>query len=290
LKIPDMTTAAIQALIPPAALRPWVTGYVLRDEPGGRQAVRILPETRASVQIVLSDPYWVRGRDAAAAWSPVPHIGLWGPRYAQAFGWPQGHIRIFGFGLTPAALRALTGRPAGAVVDRILPLGEFQADLNRALAVLPMDDTGSLLRAASSALTAAFEGHDAADPIAPSALDCLATQSGGAVAEAARLCGLSERHFRRVFETLYGAPPKLYQRVRRIDRMIRALHPRPWETDALQDHETGFADQPHMIREFQELTGLTPEQYTRAVKRVGGPVLRSVPEPGIVLPSADSKL
>jgi AraC-like DNA-binding protein len=283
LKFSDMSNA-IQTLEPPEALKPWVTGFVLRDEPGGGHVVRMLPDPRASVQIVLGAPYWLRGRDEAGGWVRAPRSGLWGPRFGWSFGWPEGHIKILGFGLTPAALRALTGGPADRVVDQVLALSQFAPRLAMTLEALPTDDMKRMAAAASEALSLALEGHDPATAITPAALDCLATQSSGAVAQAARLYGLSERHFRRVFEEQFGATPKLYQRVRRIDRMIRALHPRPWETDALKDYGTGFADQPHLIREFQALTGLTPEAYARAMARAGGPVLRSVADASIPPP------
>jgi AraC-like DNA-binding protein len=277
-------TKPMQTHAPPEPLKPWVTGFVLRDEPGRGHVVRLLPEPRASIQIVLGDPYWLRERDADAPWLRAPGIGLWGPRYAWGFGWPQGHIRIFGFGLTPMALRALSGGPAARTLDRIVPLDYLAPDLAKTLKTLPTDAFVAMAAAASRAVLDAVQGHDAKTPVTPEALECLATHSGGAVAGAARLCEMSERQFRRVFENLYGVTPKLYQRVRRIDRMIRALHPRPWETDALKDHATGFADQPHMIREFQALTGLTPEAYARAVTRAGGAILRSVAEEGVAPP------
>ena len=61
----------------------------------------------------------------------------------------------------------------------------------------------------------------------------------------------------------------------RVDRMIRSLHDAPWEADAWADAPIAFADQPHAIREFRALTGLTPRAYVRA-KRSGDATLRSV--------------
>ena len=57
--------------------------------------------------------------------------------------------------------------------------------------------------------------------------------------------------------------------------MIRSLHDAPWEADAWADAPIAFADQPHAIREFRALTGLTPRAYVRA-KRSGDATLRSV--------------
>lgn len=281
-------TNAIQTLDPPEALRPWVTSFVLRDEPGRGQVVRVLPESRPSIQIVLGDPYWVRASADGTPWIQVPRAGLWCPRYGWGYGWPQGHIRIFGLGLTPAGLRALTGLAAPEMNGWTLHLADYSPKLSAALEALPACELPVLTAASIPVLVDTFKDHDPWDPIGPAALECLAAESSGAVAEAARLCGLSERHFYRVFVNLYGVTPKTYQRYRRIDRMIRSLHQNPWETDPLKDLASGFSDQSHMIREFQALTGLTPDAYARAVKRVGGPVLRSVPEEGVAPPPFDS--
>ena len=114
----------------------------------------------------------------------------------------------------------------------------------------------------------------AADPLTAS-LPILATGDGDASARAAAACGLSERQHRRLFHRLHGVPPKGYQRLLRVDRMIRRLHDTPWEADAWAEAPIPFADQPHAIREFRALTGLTPRAYVRA-KRSGDATLRSV--------------
>ncbi len=108
----------------------------------------------------------------------------------------------------------------------------------------------------------------------------LATESGDAVARAASLIGLSERHYRRRFRHWYGVAPKCYQRLLRVDRLLRQLHERPWDADEHGSNDPPFADQPHAIREFRHLTGLTPEAYRRA-KRGGDATMRSVTEPMI---------
>jgi AraC-like DNA-binding protein len=95
------------------------------------------------------------------------------------------------------------------------------------------------------------------------------------VSECAAEAGLSEGHFRRRFRQRHGYSPKTYQRLIRVDRMIRRLHERPWEKDPGPVHDDGFADQAHAIREFRAVTGLTPREYWRR-KRGSDLSLRSV--------------
>jgi AraC-like DNA-binding protein len=72
--------------------------------------------------------------------------------------------------------------------------------------------------------------------------------------------GYSARRFISLFTDEVGLTPKLYQRVRRFQRLLdRIRHGRrDWVTLAL---DSGFFDQAHLIRDFREFSGLTPRRY-----------------------------
>lgn len=77
----------------------------------------------------------------------------------------------------------------------------------------------------------------------------------------ARAIGFSHRRLIQLFTTQVGMPPKRFARVQRFrhahDAVATALSPPHWPTFAV---EHGYADQSHMIREFQEFSGMTPRQ------------------------------
>lgn len=270
---------------PPADLAHHVLGYVLRDERPAAEVVRSLPDVRASIQVMAAAPYWVKGRSPGATWRRLPEVTLWGPKYAWVYGFPGGHIRAFSVGLTAAGLCRVLQGPASQMVDQVLPLAEVSAPLATVLAPVPDDTFETWLARAEPALRGVFAGAPTADPLA-AVLPILATAEESAVAAAAEAAGLSERQFRRLFRARHGVSPKLYQRAVRVDRMLRQLHPRPWEADDHAQHPIAFADQPHAIREFRALTGITPRQYLRA-KAAGDRTLRSVPAPDVSPPVAD---
>jgi AraC-like DNA-binding protein len=73
--------------------------------------------------------------------------------------------------------------------------------------------------------------------------------------------GWSHKHLIAQCRDQLGAAPKLLARVLRFQRAIERMGgcaPPPWIELAL---DCGYFDQSHMIREFQELAGCTPEQY-----------------------------
>lgn len=85
--------------------------------------------------------------------------------------------------------------------------------------------------------------------------------SGGEVrveALAARL-GVSRQHLAAQFRQHVGLSPKLYARICRFRRATAALKAAPdWAELALA---CGYFDQSHMIHDFQELAGATPERF-----------------------------
>lgn len=71
-------------------------------------------------------------------------------------------------------------------------------------------------------------------------------------------CGVSLRHYDRLFAEQTGMSPKLFARVRRFQLALdgkRIAPQRSWMSVA---HELGYFDQMHMIRDFQSLGGNTP--------------------------------
>ena len=77
--------------------------------------------------------------------------------------------------------------------------------------------------------------------------------------------GWSTSTFARRIAAATGLRPKQLQRVSRLQRVLAAVHrrrPVPCWADVAAAH--GFADQSHLVREFRDLTGLTPGQYLAA--------------------------
>jgi len=270
---------------PPAELAPFVSAFVHRRESVDGGVVRIFPELRAAIQIQAADPYWVRARNANARWMKTPRLAMWGPRFDWAYGYARRDIDAYGIALTPNGMRTLLPVPTSAAIGEILDLAATEGKFAAAIDPSPDEPFEAWAQRIVPALRARFS-HAREVRSFNDAVSILATKDGGAVAEAAKAANLSERQFRRAFEEQFGVSPKRYQRALRIDRMIRRLHPRPWERDAHGEEPIAFADQPHAIREFREMTGMTPKEYA-AAKSGGDRTLRSIPVSGVAPPNDD---
>ena len=98
-------------------------------------------------------------------------------------------------------------------------------------------------------------------PHATSPVIPYATSPGARVARIAADVGLSPRRFTQVFQDAVGLTPKRYGRVRRFREVLRRVAGRR-ETDwAGLAAASGYYDQPHLIREFVALAGVTPVAY-----------------------------
>jgi transcriptional regulator GlxA family with amidase domain len=74
---------------------------------------------------------------------------------------------------------------------------------------------------------------------------------------------LSPRQFNRKFTERIGVGPKLYARLVRYHRayLFKAAHPAiSWPTVAM---ECGYTDYQHLVRDFRQFTGSTPNSWLR---------------------------
>jgi len=84
------------------------------------------------------------------------------------------------------------------------------------------------------------------------------------VRELAARSGYSHRQFITLFRGATGLAPKTYARVHRLGRVLETAAADPSRGWADIAHDTGFADQPHLTREFGEIAGLSPQAWRLA--------------------------
>ena len=90
-------------------------------------------------------------------------------------------------------------------------------------------------------------------------------RTGGSAREAARALDWSERTLRRRMLESFGYGYTTLVRIERVSR-ARSLLQRglsPADVSAM----TGYADQPHLTREFARMVGVTPAQFSKVAKR-----------------------
>jgi AraC-like DNA-binding protein len=155
-------------------------------------------------------------------------------------------VDTLGPGETP--LDAAFGREGAELVERIAEAATF----GQRIAACETFLTGRLA-------VAGFEGS----PVGAIVRRMLRETPRLSVAAAAGECGWSVRQLERRFRRETGLTPRLFGRIVRFQRVFRAVGADSgpdWVSVAL---ECGYADQPHLIREFRELAGETPAAFLK---------------------------
>jgi AraC-like DNA-binding protein len=204
---------------------------------------------------------------------------MWRPRHVVSDGalalgvrfYPGAALRFLdqpltGLQETVTPFSAFIGSTAGALIDQLMSGGS----LGHRVAIVERWLVGRLQRTAKP------------DPRVTKALKWIYAEKGRLqVAGLAREAGLCERQLSRKFTAWTGYSPKQLIRVMRFQQALAtALGPKP-ESDAMLALQHGYADQSHLIREFQEFGGSTPRTLRRAALDIDDQCpIYSIPTPG----------
>jgi AraC-like DNA-binding protein len=118
------------------------------------------------------------------------------------------------------------------------------------------------------------------DPMVCRAAAVLRRRPSSRVRQLAAELGVSERHLSRRFQGMFGTSPKQFARIARIEKVVAARKCGSAWADVAYD--CGFADQAHMINDFNSIIGASPEQV------LGLPPIEQRPE-GVVAPGGFSR-
>jgi AraC-like DNA-binding protein len=240
---------------PGAALAPYVECYwALTAQEAPPWKSRIIPDGSNDVILDLSaEPRsFVVGVMRRADVVPLAgHVDLLGVRFRPGGALPFLGVPLHELADRHVALDALWGARAAALVDAVAaaPLGERVRVLERMLV--------------------AGRAPAVADDLIQRAVTLMRRTRGGiGVRAAAQALGVGERRLERAFDVAIGLSPKRFARVVRFLGAVREIGRRALRPGAPVAFELGYSDQPHFVREFKRLAGVTPAQYC-AERRVG---------------------
>ena len=91
---------------------------------------------------------------------------------------------------------------------------------------------------------------------------------------------LGLRQFERTFLSEIGMSPKLYSRVARFQTVLDTKINRQDARWADLANDYGYHDQMHMIKDFQKLSGLTPERLMSRIGDMRPPALTGAVDDG----------
>jgi AraC-like DNA-binding protein len=167
---------------------------------------------------------------------------------------------ILGVRLRPGVAGTVLGMPASEVLDGRFPLGEV---LGEGAEVLGESDERTVFEHLEELVSSRLrDAHP--DPLVLAASRRLGFP-GSRVEWLADALGISERQLRRRFHDSVGYGPKTLDRVLRFRRFLaRAPGVAAGELDlARLAADLGYADQSHLTRDCERLSGMTPARLAR---------------------------
>jgi len=170
--------------------------------------------------------------------------------------------RLFGVRFRPGRATRLIGPCAHELADRDVPVEDVLGPaLNRLTdAVCAAADDAARVRTLVAFMSDPAQLRSAHDARVERAADSLIKTAGAVpIATVARAAGLGERQLERLFRERIGLRPKLFGRIMRMQHTL-GLAQRVPASQAELAASGGYADEPHLVREFQALCRATPGQ------------------------------
>jgi AraC-like DNA-binding protein len=171
---------------------------------------------------------------------------------------PTGTVDLLGVRLRPGAAAALWRGSLQEVRNEDVALDALDHDLPRELHVQLGEATPGPQRLFLA--LEALRGAIRPDRVVPAvAALCRSLGDFGhplTVDVAAARVGLGRRTAERLFQGHVGLTPKRLQRILRVQAVLRRVHAGSPFADAALD--AGYYDQPHFLRDFRDLAGVSP--------------------------------
>jgi methylphosphotriester-DNA--protein-cysteine methyltransferase len=175
-------------------------------------------------------------------------------------------VDLLGVRFRPGEAAAFLGFSARNARDRAVPLPEIWGRVGSDVAARLAEtaDPASRLRLLDAWLLERKLRARFAEPRVRAAIRVLeATRGAATVRDLAARAGVGERQLERAFDERVGVGPKALARAIRLQAFVAALDRRAGAPLAAVAAESGFADEPHLIREVKALAGVTPRELYR---------------------------
>jgi len=170
--------------------------------------------------------------------------------------------------LQPGATSAVLHLPALELTDRLVDLEDLWGAEGAHLAedLADLDETGRV-DGLEAVLLARVRSAPAAQYLRINVLGLArwvrAQPTSISVRAMVAAAGVSRQHLARVFRPVIGVGPKRYCRLARFQAGLAYAGAGPNVNWAEAAADLGYADQSHMIAEFRELSGLSPDALAR---------------------------
>jgi AraC-like DNA-binding protein len=253
---------------PDKALVPFVECYFVWESLSPRVEELVIespPNAYCSIVFNYGDPYFLKNKKYERLQVPASFLaGLSIYKYSLLL---KGTIGMAGIVFKPSALATLFGLPMYEYLEERADLRTiFQPALAESLEKKVRDAPGAKARAKlldDFLLQQVALRKPEPDYIDQAANFILDNHGMLQVGDLLKESCMSRRTFERRFFQKVGLSPKYYARVRRIGYLLNLVAGKKKVDWARIFYQCAYYDQAHFIKDFEEFTGRTPQQYLK---------------------------
>ena len=254
-----------QEFLPSAPLSPLVRCYWQMRGRAGRDdgpPLRVLPDGSVDLLFNMRDPFQHAGSELEFGQSSY----VVGAMSTATIVRPDGDLDLTGIRFRPGGAYPFLGFSLHDVTDRVVPVCDLPECSGFAIheRLAETGDPQARKGLIESMLLSRLSSVDRQGSTLARVLSQIDRSRGLApVASLQTWAGIGTRQLERTFKTRTGLTPKSYCRVVRMRSALTRLKSQPSQGWAVLASHAGYCDQAHFIREFKDLTGLTPAAYAR---------------------------
>jgi AraC-like DNA-binding protein len=251
-------------IAPPAPLARDILGYAdYQERTQSFTTRRELPHAEGVLLINLGDPIALTGGNGVRLRLNPGQAFIAGVHLAPALSHSSGAQAGMHVFLPLTTLRRLLATPMDRLVDQVVGLDTLLGPRAHPLGqtLLEAQTLPARIVALDAALTTLLANAPPLDPQLRHALHLLRHRPGQDIAAIAADIGWSRKHLAERMKNATGVGPRCFRRLLRFQFLLAALRATRTPDWAGLAHDSGYCDQSHLIREFQEFSGLTPTAY-----------------------------
>ncbi|HVU18817.1 MAG TPA: helix-turn-helix domain-containing protein [Candidatus Didemnitutus sp.] len=233
--------------------------WVVRGSLASPLRQMLLPDGAVTLMVNLGEPQRLCDRADVSRGTLYRRSWVSGQQPGPIVIQHAGRCHLAGIRFRPGGAAALFRFPVTELTGQVIELEDIWREegqrLREELAGAADDaDTFRILRCW---LESRLSGPDRRVSFAAAMLQ----RGGTGVGRLAAEMGFSHRHLVQIFSHQVGLNPKLFGRVHRLQRVIQKIGLRRSIDWAEEADAAGYFDQPHLVRDFRELAGLTPTEF-----------------------------
>lgn len=249
----------MKLFIPGTELAPFIESIWYADHDVNEQRPRIImPDGSCEIIINLADPYQMSYD--GINYKQMEGINLFFTRDKMSYLIQGKKSKAIGIRLKPFTLYVLIGKPLIDFITKTIPLKNVLPELNNYLLNVSYSESVSVQAIQNIVIESLNKNLSQRDYTAEAIYQEIEQKKGvTSVGCLSDKFGINYKYCERLFSKYFGVGPKKYIRYRRIHFALNEINQAMDKPDFLSIvAKYAFHDQAHLIREFIDLTGVSP--------------------------------